>query len=51
MSVYGGMTLFAGAIYKFLGIYSGRINAESDLGLVWKTSVILDLLDAGGKAI
>jgi hypothetical protein len=27
-----------------LGIYSGRINAESDLGKVWKTSAILELV-------
>lgn len=30
--------------WEFLGIYSGRINAESDLGRVWHVSVIEDLL-------
>jgi hypothetical protein len=52
-NAYGGMRFFPGTIYKFLGIYSGRINAESDLGLVWKTSAVLELLEAasaGGKA-
>lgn len=29
--------------WEFLGIYSGRINAESDLGRVWNVSVIEDL--------
>ena len=27
-----------------LGVYSGRINAESDLGYVWKTYVLAELL-------
>lgn len=29
---------------ELLGVYSGRINAESDLGIVWKASAIADLL-------
>ncbi|MBL8523919.1 MAG: trypsin-like peptidase domain-containing protein [Betaproteobacteria bacterium] len=29
----------------FLGMYSGRINAESDLGVVWKAHVISELLE------
>lgn len=33
----------------FLGIYSGRINMESDLGIVWKAYAITELL-AYGKA-
>ena len=28
----------------FLGIYSGRINKESDLGIVWKMDVLRDLV-------
>ena len=31
---------------KFLGIYSGRVNAESDLGFVWKAAAIQQLVDA-----
>lgn len=42
----GCMTLFAGSITKFLGIYSGRINAESDIGMVWKASAIKELVDS-----
>lgn len=30
----------------FLGIYSGRIHAESDLGIVWRRQVVADLLAA-----
>jgi V8-like Glu-specific endopeptidase len=29
---------------NFLGIYSGRINSESDLGYVWKASAIRELI-------
>ena len=31
-------------ISDFLGIYSGRINKESDLGIVWKAYAIAELL-------
>lgn len=30
---------------EFLGIYSGRINKDSDIGFVWKSSAIKELLD------
>lgn len=32
--------------WEFLGIYSGRVNSESDLGRVWHVSAIQELLDA-----
>jgi len=40
----GGTAMFSGAVEKFIGIYSGRINAESDLGLVWKATAITELI-------
>jgi len=30
-------------IWEFLGIYSGRLNPESDLGRVWHSSVVADV--------
>lgn len=42
----GGAAAFGGPVYRFLGIYSGRINAESDLGIVWKASAIQELLQS-----
>lgn len=42
----GGTSMFAGSVTKFLGIYSGRVNAESDLGIVWKVSAIKELVDS-----
>ncbi len=40
----GGVAVYPGPVSKFIGIYSGRINAESDLGIVWKTSAIVELI-------
>ena len=37
-------TVTAGAIWEFLGIYSGRVNAESDLGRVWHVSAVKEVL-------
>lgn len=41
----GTSTIFNGPVAKFLGIYSGRINMESDIGMVWKSSALADLVD------
>ncbi|MDQ7839249.1 MAG: serine protease [Thermodesulfobacteriota bacterium] len=41
-----GGGVFKDGVYKFLGIYSGRINKESDLGMVWKTSAVKELADS-----
>ena len=41
----GGSAAFGGHVYRFLGIYSGRINPQSDLGIVWKASAIGELVD------
>jgi hypothetical protein len=36
--------MFTGAAWRFLGVYSGRINAESDLGILWKASSLIELV-------
>lgn len=33
-------------IFRFVGIYSGRVNKESDIGMVWKASAIKELIDS-----
>jgi hypothetical protein len=33
-----------GPVLRFIGIYSGRVNEESDLGIVWKASAIAELV-------
>lgn len=32
--------------WEFLGVYSGRVNPESDLGRVWHVDALVELLDA-----
>lgn len=39
-----GSGLIRGPIWSFIGIYSGRINSESDLGMVWKARAIDELI-------
>jgi hypothetical protein len=41
-----GVMVGGGVMTRFLGIYSGRINLESDLGFVWKAVAIKELVDA-----
>jgi len=40
----GDQAIFSGPVWRFIGIYSGRINQESDLGIVWKASAINELV-------
>lgn len=40
----GGINIYPGSVYRFIGIYSGRINKESDLGIVWKSKVLAELV-------
>lgn len=40
-----------GTATRFLGMYSGRVHKDADLGMVWKASVIQDLIDALGPPI
>jgi hypothetical protein len=41
----GSSSFFGGPVFRLLGVYSGRINAESDLGIVWKASAIRELVE------
>lgn len=40
----GGTSMFAGPVTFPIGIYSGRINDQSDLGMVWKMQAIRELV-------
>lgn len=31
---------------RLMGVYSGRVNAESDLGIVWKIRAVAEILDS-----
>jgi hypothetical protein len=41
-----GVMVGAGVMTRFLGIYSGRVNSESDLGFVWKAAAIQSLVNS-----
>ncbi len=38
-----GTVMGVGDAEQFVGVYSGRLNEESDLGFVWKASALLDI--------
>lgn len=42
----GESAAFDGPVWRFIGIYSGRINLESDLGIVWKASAVQELVQS-----
>ena len=43
----GSTAVFAGPLEQFIGVYSGRISDESDLGFVWKAAAVCDVVDSG----
>lgn len=47
MSRNGNLRVGTGELIYLLGVYSGRINDQSDLGIVWKTSLIRDVVRTG----
>jgi hypothetical protein len=40
----GGYSMMSGAVVKPFGVYTGRIHPESDIGIVWKWSVVEALM-------
>lgn len=42
----GNWAQFDGPVMRLVGLYGGRVTAASDLGVVWKTQAIRDLVDA-----
>jgi hypothetical protein len=40
----GNTSVFTGPLWRFLGVYSGRLNDQSDLDLVWKASAVAELV-------
>ncbi len=43
--VKNNTTYYYDNVSEFLGIYSGRINKDADIGYVWKASALLQLVD------
>ena len=45
--IEGGTTVMLnGPVMRFLGIYGGKINDQSDLGIVWKAAAIRTLVES-----
>ena len=40
-------TFYPGPVEQFFGVYAGRINDQSDLGVVWKARVVREVVDNG----
>ena len=40
----GAVAMNAGGVSRLLGVYSGRVHKDSDLGRVWKAAAILELI-------
>lgn len=40
----GSAAMYKDPVHQFIGIYSGRINSESDLGIVWKSTALAELI-------
>ena len=45
----GSTAVFAGPIEQFVGVYSGRISENSDLGFVWKARALVEILEGGTR--
>jgi hypothetical protein len=43
----GGTAVFGGPVEEFVGVYSGRISDQSDLGFVWKAAAVRDTVERG----
>ncbi|MBS0550267.1 MAG: trypsin-like peptidase domain-containing protein [Proteobacteria bacterium] len=42
----GNTSLQTGETTRLLGVYSGRVSAESDIGMVWKSAAIAEIVSA-----
>jgi hypothetical protein len=40
----GSSVAISGPMTRFLGVYSGRVNAQSDIGLVWKAAAVREVV-------
>jgi hypothetical protein len=45
----GSTAVVAGVLERFLGVYSGRINEQSDLGIVWKAGAVREIVEGGRR--
>jgi hypothetical protein len=42
----GGLIISPGVYSRFMGVYSGRIHNDSEIGIVWRPEVLFDILNS-----
>lgn len=47
----GGLAFASDPMWQLMGVYSGRINRESDLGIVWKPEALREVIKGQRRAI
>lgn len=47
----GATAIGAGPFVRFLGVYSGRVHEESDIGLVWKHPLIAEIIEGQNRPV
>jgi len=47
----GSFTLASGPVTRFLGVYSGRIHGEAEIGRVWRPHLITEVLQGRGPHV
>lgn len=45
----GSLAFLNGPVERFVGVYSGRINEQSDMGLVWKCPALVEIIDGATR--
>lgn len=45
----GGVVVSTGPTEQLFGVYSGRINDQSDLGIVWKVNAVREIIESGAR--
>lgn len=43
----GSTAFFPGSVERLVGVYSGRIHPDADLGVVWKLTALKDIVERG----
>jgi len=47
----GRLFMIHNVVTLLVGVYSGRLNRESDLGTVWKTSIVKEIAERGVRGV
>lgn len=48
-SLIGAVSMSAAPVERFVGVYSGRLNDQSDIGRVWKRRALVEVIDGAQR--